>query len=149
MNAEKVEKKSKNGDTLYQPDTLNSFTNGWQRTLFEKGSKIDIKADKDFERSRKVFASRRKQLTLMGKGNKPNATRPLEPHEVDKLYDYDFFQCSSPLVLQRTVWWKLTTNFGYCARDESRKLQFGDIKVNTDHNGCKYLEWDKERGTKT
>ena len=62
---------------------------------FEKGSKIDIKAGRDFERSRKVLASRRKQLTLMGKGNKPNATRPLEPHEVDKLYDYDFFGCSS------------------------------------------------------
>ena len=84
----------------------------------------------------------------MGTGNKSNATRPLEPHEVDKLYDYDFFGSSS-LVLQRTVWWKLTTNFEYHARDKSRKLQFGDIKVNTDHNGCKYLEWDKERGTKT
>ena len=70
MHAKKVEKKSENnGENLYQPDTLNSFRNTWQRVLSEKGSKVNIKTDPEFERSRKVLASMRKQLTQLGMGN--------------------------------------------------------------------------------
>ena len=108
---------------MYEPDTLNSFRNAWQRTLSEVGSKVNIKTDQDFERSKKVLASRSKQQTLLGKGNKPNATRPLEPEEVDDLFKKGFLGSDSPLVLQRTMWWKITTCFGYRARDESRRLQ--------------------------
>ena len=68
---------------LYQPDTLSSFRNAWQRYLSDNGSKFDLKNDKEFERSRKVLASRRKQLTSQGLGNKPNATRALTEEEVD------------------------------------------------------------------
>ena len=45
--------------------------------------------------------------------------------------------------------WCLTTQFGYRARDESRKLALGDIKFCKDGDGTRYLEWDIERGTKT
>ena len=69
MYAKKVEMKSaNNGENLYQPDTLNSFRNTWQRVLSEKGSKVNIKTDPEFERSRKVLASRRKQLTQISYG---------------------------------------------------------------------------------
>ena len=101
-----------------------------------KGISKNIKTDNEFERSRKVLASKRKQLTQQGKGNKP------------KLYDFDYFGIKTPLSLQRTMWWKLTMSFGYRARDEARKLQFGDVKLCTDESGRQYLEWDKERGTK-
>ena len=50
--------------------------------------------------------------------------------------------------MQRTIWWNLTNHFGFRARDESRKLCYGDIKL-LQENGRKFLEWDKERGTKT
>ena len=150
MTAKKVNKQSiESLGELYQPDTLTNMRNAWQRALEENGSKINIKTDPEFNESRKVLASRRKQLTQKGLRNKPLATRPLNEKEVSTLYDSGYFGISNPLALQRAIWWKITTNFGYRARDEARKLCFGDIKLCTDENNDKYLEWDKERGSKT
>ena len=150
MTAKKVSKNSiQTLGELYQPDTLSNMRNAWQRALENNGSKLNIKTDAEFQQSRKVLATRRKQLTQQGLGNKPLATRPLDQVEVDKLFTSGYFGISSPLSLQRAIWWKITTNFGYRARDESRKLCFGDIKLCTDNSGKKYLEWDKERGSKT
>ena len=67
--------------------------------------------------------------------------------EVNKLFEVGY--SSNALNLQRAMWWKITISFGYRARNESRKLCFGDIKLCTDTNGVKYLEWDKELGSKT
>ncbi len=136
-------------DDFYEPETLTAFRNSWQRRFDEIGKKINIKIDPGFAKSRKVLASRKKELTQMGKGNKPNATRPLEDDEVNTLYEKGYFGLETPQSLQRTVWWVITTHFGYRARDESRKLRYGDIALNTDSSGKKYLEWDKERGSKT
>ena len=132
---------------LYQPDTLTNMRNAWQRVLEENNSTLNIKADLEFQKSIKVLAARRKQLTQQGLGNKPLATRPLEEFEVNKLFNAGYFGTSK--TLQRAIWWKVTTNFGHRARDEARELCFGDIKLCTDETGAKYLEWDKERGSKT
>ena len=115
MTAKKVDKKSidKLGE-LYQPDTLTSFRNAWQRILSENKSTLNIKTDKEFEQSRKVLASRfGKQLTQKGLGNKPLATRPLNDEEVNKLFSCGYFGTTNPLGLQRAMWWKIATSFGY------------------------------------
>ena len=150
MTAKKIDKSSvKNLGELYQPDSLSSFLR-WQRILSSRGSKIDLKRDKKFVKARKVLAARRKMLTKQGLGNKPCATRPLPNFEVDKLYSSRYFGTTSPLTLRRNIWWKLTTTFGFRARDESRRLQFGDVKLCYDsETNQHFLEWDKERGTKT
>ena len=97
-----------------------------------------------------MLASRRKQLTKLGKGNKPNATRPLSNEEVDLLYSCGYFGSENPVSLQRTVWWQITKHFGHRARDESRQLKFGDIKIEKDPVTCtEYLVWITERSTKT
>ena len=134
---------------LYQPDTLNSLRNAWQRVISDKGLKMNIKIDSEYDRSRKVLASRRKQLTQLGMGNKPSATKALEDIEVEKLYECSFFGLTSPLILQRTMGGKSQIYFGHRARDEARTLKFGDIKLCKDLSGRKYLQWDKERGSKT
>ena len=103
----------------------------------------------EFDRSRKVLAAKRKRLTQSGMGNKPNATRPLDDDEVEKLREIGYFGIHEPEPLQRLMWWCITLHFGYRARDESRKLCFGDIKLCQDNTGVKFLEWDKERGSKT
>ena len=47
-------KKSKNYDReFYQPDSLNSFRNSWQRYLSENKYPFDIKTGNLFERSKK------------------------------------------------------------------------------------------------
>ena len=110
------------------------------------GKNINLKTDHEFAKSRIVLPSRRKELTMLGKGGKPNACRALE---VKRLYENIFFGFSNPTTLVRTMWWTITTCFGYRARGESRKLKFGDITLNIDFHGKEYLEWEKERGTKT
>ena len=104
------------GDGSYEPDTLSSYRNAWQRVIAEKGYKFDIKKDPEFERSRNVLKSKRKQLTNQGKGNKPNAARALTQKEVDQLYETGFFGVSNAIALQRTVWWKLSLLFGWLSR---------------------------------
>ena len=132
----------------YEPDSLNSIRNSLQRILHERGSKLDLKSGSDFVLSRKVLTAKRKQLTKAGFGNKPNATRPLTKEEEDFLYQQKYFGVETPCVLQRTVWWIISIHYGYRARDESRKLKWGDLKLRTDLSGT-YLLWDIERGAKT
>ena len=141
--------KTRKGD-LYEPDTLTGIRNSLQRVLFNRGSKINIREDNNFIKSRQVLASRRKQLTKLGKGNKPHATRPLTDDEIDHLYSCGYFGSDNALSLQRTVWWHITKHFGHRARDESRQMKFGDIVLETEFNTDKtYIMWITERSTKT
>ena len=98
MNARKIDKNNK--FEYYQPGTLSNLRNGWQRYLSDHKKKIDIKNDKTFEKSKTVLRSKRKQLTRMGLGNKPNATRPLEDSEVDKLFKNRYFGTDKSLTLK-------------------------------------------------
>ena len=150
MRAKKTDRRAiKENGELYQPDTLNSFQNSWQRVLNEKKIGFDLKTDAEFQRARQVLKSRRKELTKLGLGNKPNATRSLEGEEVAKLYESGYFSTKNAHSLTRVMWWKLSLLFGYRGRDETSKMLFGDVKKNTDSQGRQYLEWDIERGSKT
>ena len=122
MTANKIDKNSiERLGELYQPDSLSAFIHSWQRILSSRGSKINVKRDKEFETSRKVLAARRKRLVNQGMGNKPCTTRPLSTSEIDKLYNAGYFGTTSPLSLQRNMWWILTLSCGFRGRDESRK----------------------------
>ena len=55
-----------------------------------------------------------------------------------------------PIGLQRAFWWFISLHFGFRARDEARKLCWGDVGLVYDHAKQKeYLTWYCERGTKT
>ena len=136
--------------TLYEPDTLTSIRNSLQRNLIERGSDFNLREGEAFTKSRQVLAARRKQLVKLGKGNKPNAARPLTNDEVAYLYKNGYFGPNNAVTLQRALWWEFTTHFGHRARDEARQLNFGDIKVLKEFNtNVEYLIWDTERSTKT
>ena len=55
----------------YDPNSISSF----QRFLEYNHSTINILKDRAFDKSRRVLAAKRKQLTYLGKGNLPNASR--------------------------------------------------------------------------
>ena len=134
----------------YEPDTISGFQRSIQRFLTDSQSRYNILIDREFEKSRQVLAAKRKNLVNeAGKGNKPNATRALTEDEVGKLFESGQFGCSSPEVLQRTIWWFFGLHFGFRARDESRKLRWGDIQIQQDSEGREMLVWLCERGTKT
>ena len=60
------------------------------------------------------------------------------------------FGLQDPVALQRTLWWFLSMHFGFRARDESRKLRWGDVKLDRDpQTNREVLVWAAERGSKT
>ena len=84
------------------------------------------------------------------KGNRPQACRELTMAEEDQLFELGLFGKHEPEVLQRTVWWVLSLHFGFRARDESRRLKWGDVLLSKDpETGCELLLWKAERGSKT
>ena len=87
----------------------------------------------------------------MEKGNKHNACHVLENEEMDVLFnEIDTFGVSNPEQLQQTVWWKIAYHFGHRARDQSRKLEWGNNpKVCDKVSGRQMLVSNTERDSKT
>ena len=140
----------KQNGTEYEPGTLSGFQRSFQRYLHEKGSLINILKDNEFSKSREVLAAKRKNLVRQGKGNCPNATRELTEAEEDAPFENGQFGVQDPKSLQRALWWFLSLHFGWRARDESRKLCWGDVGLATDpETDSEYLVWKSERGSKT
>ena len=135
----------------YEPSTMTGLQRSIQRFLSDSGSKMNILKDDEFAFSRKVLEAKRKNLVVQGKGNRPNATRSLTEEEEEKLFQSGAFGAENPVALQRTMWWILSLHFGFRARDESRKLCWGDVSCQTDpiQDGREMLVWLNERGTKT
>ena len=118
--------------------------------MHEKGSLINILKDNEFSKSREVLAAKRKNLVRQGKGNCPNATRELTEAEEDALFENGQFGVQDPKSLQRALWWLLPLHFGWRARDESRKLCWGDVGLASDpESDSEYLMRKSERGSKT
>ena len=64
------------------------------------------------------------------------------------MFERGEFGDQDPEVLQRTVWWLLSLHFGFRARDESRKLKWGDVKLQINaETGNEELVWTTERGS--
>ena len=138
-----------NGDE-YEPSSLSSFQRSLQRYLTENNIQTNILKDVEFEKSRQVLAAKRKNLVKQGKGCKPQATRALTDDEENTLFVTGRFCDSSPSALQRTMWWFLSMHFGFRARDESRKLCWGDVELQNDsEDNREMLVWLAERGTKS
>jgi len=67
----------------------------------------------------------------------------------EKLFESGEFGCHNPEALQRTLWWYFSLHFGFRARDESRKLCWGDLELQNDpETGKEILFWIAERGSK-
>ena len=116
--------------------------------LSERGSQVNMKNYYEFESCRRVLAAKRKQLTKKGLGNKPDAARELEDEEIDLLFKKGFFGTQEPMALQRAVWWTMSLHFGFRAREETKKMEWGDVSVAV-VKGRETLIWLTERGTKT
>ena len=140
----------KQNGSEYEPDSVSSFQRSIQRRLKELKVSFNILKDEEFCRSREVLAAKRKNLVKQGRGNKPNTCRELTNEEEEKLFESGAFGCHNPEALQRTLWWFFSLHFGFRARDESRKLCWGDLELQTDpETGREILVWLAERGCKT
>lgn len=142
---------SKKDGEVYEPVTLTSFQRSIQRDLNDRNSTTNILKDQQFAKSRKVLSARKRDLVVNNaKGNRPQTARELTEDEEDLLFKAGQFGDYDPEVLQCTVWWVLSLHFGFRARDESRKLKWGDVGLENDPlTGKQVLVWKAERGSKT
>ena len=114
----------------YEPASLSSFQRSIQRHLKDKNSLVNLFQDMEFAKSREVLLAKKRELVEKhAKGNRPQAARSITASEEDLLFTTNQFGDHDPEVLQRTVWWVLSLHFGFRARDESRKLRWGDISL--------------------
>lgn len=133
----------------YEPNTLSSYQRSIQRHLQEHSYPANILKDEVFEKSRKVLQARRKSLVQAGKGNRPESTRAITTEEEDLLFSSGQFGDKDPEALQRALWWQISLHFGFRARDECRKLRWGDVQLQKTNDGHEVLVCLGERGTKT
>ena len=63
------------------------------------------------------------------------------------MYNTGYFGDFDATNFQGTMWWHISLHFGFRARDESRKLKLGDIKLERDAVRGECLVLLKERGT--
>ena len=81
-----MEAKKKDGGS-YEPTSLSSFQRSLQRYLNDKNSKINILKDQEFQKSREVLLSKKKQLVVEdAKGNRPQAAEELTEAEEDLFF---------------------------------------------------------------
>ena len=68
-------------------------------------------------------------ITRFRPGNTPQAARLLTDAEEDLMFKRGEFGNKHLEVLQRTVRWLLSPHFEFQAPDESRKLNWGEVKL--------------------
>ena len=135
----------------YEPSTLTGLQRSIQRFLSDSGSKMNILKDDEFAFSRQMLEARRKNLDVKGKGNRPKATRSLTEEEEETLFQSGAFGAENLVALQRAMWWILSLHVGFRTRNESLKLYWGDVSLQTDpiQDGREMLVWLDKRATKT
>ena len=137
--------------TECEPDTLSGFQRKFQRYSREKRSLIIILIDNEFSSPERHFLpAKRQHLVQQGKGNCPNATRELTQAGEDAPFKNGQFGIHDLKSLQRALCWFRSLHFGWKARDESRKLCWGDVGLAANpETDSEYLVWKSERGSKT
>ena len=139
--------RKKNGG-VYEPSSLGDFQRSLQWYLNNNNSSLNLFLDQEFLKAREVLLARKTELVQQhAKGNRPQAARELTMAEED-LFETGLFGNQEPEVLQKPVWWVLSFYFGFRARDESRRLKWGDIGKDPETVSV-VLIWKAERRSKT
>ena len=71
----------------------------------------------------------------------PDLRLTIDEDEEDTFFEAGEFGDSNPVALQRTVWWFLSLHFGFRARDEGRKLRWGDVQLQQQNDDQEVLVW--------
>ena len=97
----------------YEPDSLTSLQRSLERHLRDNlGKQYSILQDREFALSREAILASRKKLKKEGKGNKPNASEPLESEDFELLWESGALGERDPEMLQNTVWLILCMHMG-------------------------------------
>ena len=135
-------------DKEYEPSSLRSLLASIERYLKKNNYCVSVINDQPFEKTRRVLASKQKELKKQGEGNKPNASVALTSAELNTLYEKSLLGTQNPEALLNTLWLNNTMHFGLRGCKEHRDICWGDIKLKQTVDGEGFLGFN-ERQTKT
>ncbi|CAC5400581.1 unnamed protein product [Mytilus coruscus] len=105
--------------------------------------------DDEFYKSRQILNAKSKNLKSLGLGNKSNASDPLTDDDINEFYSKNVMGPTSPRSLINTIYINNNYHFGLRGVTEHYNLCWGDITLKVDTNGDEYLQYCRERQTKT
>ena len=128
--------------TNYEPDSLRVMLAALDRHFKESGSTFSILRDKEFERSRKVLNGKAIELREGGMGKRKNKADSLSNEDEEALWDAGALGFGSPSVLNRTIWFLLSQQFGTRGVQEHTQMRVEDFKIvmHPQQNNIKYIE---------
>ncbi len=139
-------KNLKSGDDV-EPATLSGAFCALNNVLRRHGCDYDIFKDKDFTACRKVLKTRKKELTKMGRGKKPNRSKRLTKKHEHALFSSGEMGMHTPVALTNMMW------YGYVkcldvlqhvqGHDANRQLMWGDLQLREGGDEGDYLQWDE------
>ncbi|VDI13417.1 Hypothetical predicted protein [Mytilus galloprovincialis] len=138
-----------NGTMEYEPTSLKSIQQSISRYLKDSNYQCNIMTDDEFHKSRQTLSAKFKNLKSLGLGNKPNAADPLTDDDINKFYSKNVMGATSPRSLMNTIYINNNYHFGLRGVTEHYNLCWGDITLKVDTNGDEYLQYCRERQTKT
>ncbi|CAG2245634.1 unnamed protein product [Mytilus edulis] len=144
-----TKEKQTNGTFEYEPSSLKSIQQSISRHLKDNEYGCNIITDDEFHKSRQTLSAKFKNLKSLGLGNKPNAADPLTDDDLNKFYMKNVMGSNSPRSLTNAVYINNNYHFGLRGVTEHYNLCWGDISLKVDTNGDEYLQYCRERQTKT
>jgi len=133
----------------YEPCYLKNIQCSLERHLRNENYEYSITKDSMFYESRQCLQAKQKDLKKQGKGWGPKTADPIEDKEDKIVYETNQLGHSTPDSIINSLWWNLTTHLGMRVNTEHVNLRWGDITLKSDMFGHGYLEFVKERQTKT
>ena len=140
--------RKKNGDE-YEPSSIRAFLQSIDRYLRKNNYGFSVLNDKEFHEVQDILKKKQKQLKSISKGNRPNAADPLSDEDIATFYSCGVLGFDSPRALLNALWLNNCIYFGMRPGKEQRDLCWGDLQLKTDSEGNRFVEFSKERQTKT
>ena len=140
--------RKKNGDE-YEPSSIRAFLQSIDRYLRKNNYGFSVLNDKEFHEVQDILKKKQKHLKSIGKGNRPNAADPLSDEDIATFYSCGVLGFDSPRALLNALWLNNCIYFGMRPYKEHRDLCWGDLQLKTDSEGSRFVEFSKERQTKT
>ena len=139
-----AETRKRNGD-FYAKKSLQSARYGLQRH-FDSARGVDIIHDPQFKHSNVVYKSMLVKLKDIGKG-KVKHKKVIPPEDLHKIISS--LDQSTPKGLQNKVFVDYMLYFANRGRENLREMTKGDLEIQTDPNGARYVELVVDKLTKT
>ncbi len=126
----------------YEPGSLRTMLAALDRFLREKGCCHSILKDRTFEGCRKLLNGKAIELREMGMGKKKNKADALTEIEEEQLWSRGALGDSSPKILNYTVFFILSQQFGTRGCQEHHQICIEHLKFVRDPTGkALFVEW--------